>query len=223
MSEAKKWVKHTPSETPKAKRKLPAKAAKQKKPPIPQDTLEALRRRYSVPISVAANDIDESYQEIWDLTCDLKGYLTKAAFNKNTLGMHKVFWPRLREILDQAIAKNDPTAFEQFAKAWVTAEIRNTARQKSVNTGKPVTAPEASLAESIENLIPNLPTNNPNSRKSIEILNIIERLQGGKKKGLKRAPTQAEIAAASKGDGITQGEVSRQIKKMGLGSSLSVS
>lgn len=209
MSDAKKWVKHTPRETPKAKQERSLRTPKVEMPLIPDETLEALRSKYSVPQSGAASEIDPCYLEIWNLTCEIKGYLTKRAVNKDAIGLHVAIWPDLRMILDQAIAARDPKIFAYFAKAWESAEIGNNSPPIKAKPG------DFSLAAAIDSLIPNSPTNPPNSPVSIQILNSIEGLQGR----LKRAPTNAEVVADSarrKDGGSNKQEVSRQIARMGL-------
>jgi hypothetical protein len=74
-------------------------------------------------------------------------------------------------------------------------------------------------------MIPNLPSNIPNSPVTIKILDIIQNLQ--RRKGLRRmrAPTQAEIVTASgkkEADRYTKEEVRRQLKKMELRDLLSM-
>jgi hypothetical protein len=222
MSEAKKFVKHTPRETPKAKRKLTAKAPKQQKPPIPQDTLEALKLRFSVPVSKKTDEIEESDLEMWQLVCDLKGWLSRDA---TELKWKEFAWGKLREILDQAVAKGDQKPFEQFSKAWQKADIRKSARRKiKPKDPKNRTKHRLELAEKIEALLPNIPANKPNSPISIVILDIIASLQPKLKT---RAPTIDEILAQSvklKGmeekGGINRREAVRQIEKMGISLSL---
>lgn len=209
MSEAKKWVKHTPRETPKTKRERALQVPKVVMPLIPDETIEALRSKYSVPHSGAASEIDPRYLEIWNLTCEIKGYLTKRAVNKDAIGLHVAIWPDLRMILDQAIAANDPKIFAYFAKAWESAEVGNNSPPVMAKPG------DYGLAAAIDSLIPNSSTNPPNSPISLQILNSIEGLQGR----LKRASTNAEVVLDSKNSkdgGSNKQEVSRQIGRMGL-------
>jgi hypothetical protein len=222
MSEAKKFVKYTPNETPKAERKPAAKAPKQEEGPIPQDILEALELRFSLPVHKKAAEIEESDLEMWQLVCDLKGWLTRDA---TELKWKESAWGELREILDQAVAKGDQKPFEQFSKAWQKADIRKSARRKiKPKDPKNRTKHRLELAEKIEALLPNIPANKPNTPLSIIILDIIASLQ---RKLKTRAPTFNEILAQSvklKGmeekGGINRKEADRQIKKMGISLSL---
>lgn len=209
MSQARKWGKHIPSETPTAKRKPTPRVPKKEMSPISDEILEALRLKYSMPVSEPASKIDPRKETIWNLTCEIKGYITKSKINKDAIRMHVTFWPKLREILDHAIDADNPEIFSYFAKAWESADIRNTSCSIVSKSGKP------SIADAIYNHIPNLPANLPNSPISIEILDLIEGLQ----RRLRRAPTNAEIVACSakrENGGYNKQEVSRQIRKMGL-------
>jgi hypothetical protein len=134
MSESKKWVKHVPREASSVKRKSQEKVAKVKaikveRPPIPDEKIEELRHKYSIP--TATNKMENRHLEIWALVTEIKGYLTKAATLPTLMPMHKSLWPDLRAILDDAIQENDPAVFEEFIKAWSSLEIRNEVRRNS--------------------------------------------------------------------------------------------
>lgn len=219
MSEGKKWKRHIPKE---AQNPRGHKPLIQEEPPIPEQILEALKLRFSVPLHKKTDKIEESDLEMWQLVCELKGWLTKDAAD----GMWKESaWAKLREILDQAVAKGDQKPFEQFSKEWQKADIRKSARRKiKPKDPKNRTKEMIGLAQKIDALLPNVPANKPNSPTSVIILGIIASLQ---RKLKTRAPTVDEILAQSvklKGmeekGGIDRREAVRQIKKMGISLSL---
>jgi hypothetical protein len=198
MSESKKYVKHVPREASAVKRKsqekvVKVKAIKVERPPIPDEKIEELLRKYSLP--TATDKMKNQCVDIWALVTEIKGYLTKAAILPTLMPMHKSLWPDLRAILDDAIQENNPAVFEEFTKAWLSLEIRNEVRRNS--SKKLGTTGKANLAASIEDLIPNLPSKKSKSPLAFEILNIIQNLQCTKRLRGMRAPTQAEIVTAS--------------------------
>jgi hypothetical protein len=220
MSESKKWVKHVPGEASSVKRKsqekvVKVKAIKVKRPPIPDEKIEELHWKYSLP--TATDKMNDQHFKIWILVTEIKGYLTKAAIRPTLIPEHKYRWPELRVMLDHAIQENDPAVFEWFAEAWSKSAIRNEVRQNS--SKKLGITEESKLHAFIEDWTPNMPSTGPNSPVTIDILSIIQDLQRRKELKGMRAPTQAEIVTASgkrKHGGYTPNEVRRQLGKMEL-------
>lgn len=222
MNEGKTWKRHIPKEAQKNPRGR--KPLIQEEPPISTQTLEALELRFSVPLHKKADKIEESDLEMWQLVCDLKGWLSRDATEEK---WKEFAWDKIREILDQAVAKGDQKPFEQFSKEWQKADIRKSARRKiKPKEPKNRTKERIELAKKIDALLPNVPANKPNSPTSVIILGIIASLQ---RKLKTRAPTIDEILAQSeklKGmeekGGIDKREADRQIKKMGVSLSLTI-
>jgi hypothetical protein len=131
--------------------------------------------------------------------------------------MRFVAWQQLRGMLNDAVEENNPAAFETMSKAWQQWEINEPMPRRKNPCALAIKDPwrkneemvKQKLAANIENLIPAIPTNQPNSLRKIEFLEAILDLQ----RRLKRAPTRREIEDKTE---IKKNKVSEIVLEMGL-------
>jgi len=175
----------------KAAQKARTQTPKLSCPPIPEETLDRLIARYSVPVTSTP---DESTAALWDAVADLKGWLQKKGKSPtDPYGMRFAAWQKLRSMLNDAVEANDASTFDSLAKAWETWEMKKPAPRAKQGERNPWEKENEQkiqrVADSIESLIPALPANKPNAIKKIRFLEAIRALQ----RELNRAPTRWEI------------------------------
>lgn len=217
-----------PTKKKTAKKGVP-KSPKISRPPIPEERIYRLIDRYSAPLQAIP---DDSTASIWAAVAELKSWMEKKGRN-TALGMHhdphnfargfiNIAWQELRGLLDNAVEKNIPTAFDELSKAWQKWELskpsprfKNSRVQAKIDPWKKnEELAGRKLAENIENLLPTQTANDPNSPRKIEFLDAILDLQ----RKWERAPTRREIEERS---GISKKDVCDMAKDMGLGDLLS--
>lgn len=201
------------------------KPPKTRSEPISDEMIYRLIDRYSAPLQSIP---DDSTAAIWAAVAELKGWMEKKGGNTahgmsaDPHNFRSVAWQKLRGILNDAVEQNNPFAFNTLSKAWKECEISKSAPRFKNSCAQAIIDPwkeneeleKRKLAENIENLIPALPTKDPNSPRKIEFLDAILDLQ----RKLKRAPTRREIEERT---GITKNKVEKMVSKMGLGDLLS--
>jgi hypothetical protein len=184
-------------------------------PPIPQEIIDRLIIRYSAPLQSIP---DDSIAAIWNAVAELKGWMVKQGeIPVDPYGMRFVAWQQLRGMLNDAVEENNPAAFETMSKAWQQWEINEPMPRSKNPCALAIKDPwrkneemvKQKLAANIENLIPAIPTNQPNSLRKIEFLEAILDLQ----RRLKRAPTRREIEDKTE---IKKNKVSEIVLEMGL-------
>jgi|694.fasta_scaffold150581_2 hypothetical protein len=195
----------------KTEKKGKPKTPKKCRQPIPAETIDRLIDIFSVPTKSAPNDITA---DLWIAVADMKGWMMKTQGNPEVSNLFKIsVWHNIRKRLDEAVSENDIASVDILAKAWLCWQIEETIpRQKkkppsgSQNPWKREEEAIAQrLAESIENLIPGMPQNPPNSERKVQFLNTIHCLQNEfKREGVERAPTRAEIALSLAGQDVSK-------------------
>jgi hypothetical protein len=198
--------------------------------PIPYEMIYRLIDRYSAPLQSIPED---STAAIWAAVAELKGWMEKKGGNiahgmsADPHNFRSVAWQELRGMLNDAVEQNNPSAFNTLSKAWRECEVRKPSPRFKNSRAQTIIDPwkeneeseKRKLAENIENLIPALPTKDPNSPRKIDFLEAVLDLQ----RKWKRAPTRREIeerTGISK-KGISKKDVCDMVKDMGLGDLLS--
>ena len=193
--------------------------------PISYEMIYRLIDRYSAPLQSIPED---STAAIWAAVAEIKGWMEKNRGNTahgmsaDPYNIRSFAWQKLRGLLDDAVEEYNPSAFNTLSKAWKECEISKPAPRFKNSRAQTIIDPwkknekleKQKLAENIENLIPALPTKDPNSPRKIEFLDAILDLQ----RKLKRAPTRREIEQRTK---IKKNKVCEMVSEMGLGDLLS--
>jgi hypothetical protein len=209
----------------KTEKKGEPKPPKTRSAPISYEMIYRLIDRYSAPLQSIPED---STAAIWATVAEIKGWMEKNGGNTahgmpaDPHNFRRGAWQKLRRILDDAVEEYNPSAFNTLSNAWQECEVRKPTPRPKHSRAQSIIDPwkeneeleKRKLAENIENLIPALPTKDPNSPRKIDFLEAILDLQ----RKLKRAPTRREIEEKT---GISKNRVCDMVKDMGLGDLLS--
>lgn len=184
-------------------------------PMISDEVLDWLEAKCSIP----GRFPEDRIADLWDAVATMKGWMKK---NTDPCGFRHNAWHKIRTILEAALNEHDTAIFDQFAKAWTDWDVKKKSPKLKLAGSKSAENPWEKwkakemqvVAQMIDNLVPLLPENSPNSPQKLKVIEAIRSLQNKHK----RAPTLREIEDKAS---ITKNKVDDMLKEMGLKASLS--